>query len=102
LESQFLVEDELLLEAFLALVERSHACLAISGAAGRSRIGSQPFGRDACRVNLERLQHPALEPRAALHSGTQSSRQPTAKGFAPAGARATKPFGAIVLRSPIG
>src|SRR6516164_7519660 len=79
LESQFLVEDELLLEAFLTLVERSHACLAISGAAGRSCIGSQPFGRDACRVNLERLQHPALEPRAALHSGTQSSRQPTAK-----------------------
>src|SRR5262245_56221377 len=36
LESQFLVEGELLLEAFLALVERSHACLAVSGAAGRS------------------------------------------------------------------
>src|SRR5262249_45225513 len=43
LESQLLVDGELLLEAFLALVERSHACLAVSGAAGRSRVGSQPF-----------------------------------------------------------
>src|SRR5215472_3463052 len=48
LESQFLVEGELLLEAFLALVERSHACLAVSGAAGRShrfptvRLGCAP------------------------------------------------------------
>src|SRR5262245_330991 len=48
LESQFLVEGELLLEAFLALVERSHACLAVSGAAGRShrfptvRLGCTP------------------------------------------------------------
>src|SRR5262249_1537388 len=36
LESQFLVEGELLLEAFLALVERSHACLAVSVASGHS------------------------------------------------------------------
>src|SRR5262249_13002254 len=48
LESQFLVEGKLLLEAFLALVERSHACLAVSGAAGRShrfptvRLGCTP------------------------------------------------------------
>src|SRR5262245_33162829 len=45
LEPQFLVDGELLLEAFLALVERSHACLTVSGAAGRSRVGSQPFAR---------------------------------------------------------
>src|SRR6516164_9764955 len=52
LESQFLVEDELLLEAFLALVERSHACLAVSGAAGRSRIGSQAFSLHAASISM--------------------------------------------------
>src|SRR5215467_7010292 len=52
LESQFLVEGELLLEAFLALVERSHACLAVSGAAGRSRIGSQAFSLHAASISM--------------------------------------------------
>src|SRR5262244_4296581 len=77
LESQFLVEDELLLEAFLALVERSHACLAVSGAAGRSRIGSQPFSLHAASISTGSTC--SVEPRAALHSGTQSSRQPMTK-----------------------
>src|SRR6516165_6876438 len=56
LESQFLVEGELLLEAFLALVERSHACLAVSGATGRSRIGSQPFSLHAASISVGDIQ----------------------------------------------
>src|SRR5215470_449632 len=52
LESQFLVEDELLLEALLALVERSHACLAVSGAAG-PHLHRFPTVFHACRVNFD-------------------------------------------------
>src|SRR3984893_4708305 len=52
LESQFLVEDELLLEALLALVERSHACLAVSGAAG-PLSHRFPLVFTACRVNFD-------------------------------------------------
>src|SRR5262252_2247891 len=77
LESQFLVEDELLLEALLALVERSHACLAISGAAAPHSHRFPLFSMHAASISMG--QHAALEPRAALHSGTQSSRQPMTK-----------------------
>src|SRR5215813_3945725 len=52
LESQFLVEDELLLEALLALVERSHACLAVSGAAA-PHSHRFPTVFNACRVNFD-------------------------------------------------
>src|SRR3954447_25016861 len=38
LELEFFVDGKLLLETFLAFVERGHACLAVSGAAGRSRL----------------------------------------------------------------
>src|SRR5262249_24107862 len=62
LESQFLVEGELLLEAFLALVEGSHACLAVSGAAGRShRFPTVSAGMHAASIsngfNIQRWNH---------------------------------------------
>jgi hypothetical protein len=44
---------------------------------GRTRIGSQLFSLHAASISMG--QHAALEPRAALHSGTQSSRQPMTK-----------------------
>src|SRR5262245_2558958 len=52
LESQLLVDDELLLEALLALVERSHACLAGSGAAG-PLSHRFPTVFTSCRVNFD-------------------------------------------------
>src|SRR5262249_52909320 len=91
LELELLVDRELFLETFLALVERGHACLAVSGAAGadaRSHPVSRlrlraPRPQRCLRFPLRRSRNTSsAAARAALPCGGRSTRQPRRRCFA--------------------